>query len=42
MLGIVDYYAENQETLIKAAGPGHWNDPDEVGVLIEWLKLFLL
>ena len=30
MTGIIDYYAKNQDTLIKAAGPGHWNDPDEV------------
>lgn len=30
VVDIIDYYAANQEDLIKAAGPGHWNDPDEV------------
>ncbi|KAI9553546.1 hypothetical protein GHT06_021464 [Daphnia sinensis] len=25
---IIDYYGDNQDTLIPAAGPGHWNDPD--------------
>jgi hypothetical protein len=30
VLTIIDYYAENQDALIKAAGPGNWNDPDEV------------
>ncbi|XP_022098912.1 alpha-N-acetylgalactosaminidase-like isoform X2 [Acanthaster planci] len=28
ILMIVDYYALNQDTLIAAAGPGHFNDPD--------------
>lgn len=30
VLSIIDYYAENQDALVKAAGPGNWNDPDEV------------
>ncbi|XP_046860620.1 alpha-N-acetylgalactosaminidase-like isoform X2 [Xenia sp. Carnegie-2017] len=30
VVDIIDYYAANQEELIKAAGPGHWNDPDEL------------
>nr|CAH0113308.1 unnamed protein product [Daphnia galeata] len=25
---IIDYYGDNQDTLIPVAGPGHWNDPD--------------
>ncbi|XP_068693628.1 alpha-N-acetylgalactosaminidase-like isoform X1 [Montipora foliosa] len=28
VLNIVDHFAENQDTYIAAAGPGHWNDPD--------------
>lgn len=28
---IIDYYGDNQDTLIPVAGPGHWNDPDMVG-----------
>lgn len=28
VLRIVDHFAENQDTFIAAAGPGHWNDPD--------------
>ncbi len=27
---IIDYYGDNQDTLIPVAGPGHWNDPDMV------------
>ncbi|KAK3733255.1 hypothetical protein QZH41_011098, partial [Actinostola sp. cb2023] len=27
---IVEYYAKQQDVLIAAAGPGHWNDPDEL------------
>lgn len=27
---IVDYYAANQKELIAVAGPGHWNDPDQL------------
>jgi len=25
---IIQYYGDNQDELIPAAGPGHWNDPD--------------
>jgi len=25
---VIDYYGDNQDVLIPAAGPGHWNDPD--------------
>ena len=32
VLSIVDYYAKVQDDLIPAAGPGHWNDPDEVSL----------
>ncbi|XP_071786710.1 alpha-N-acetylgalactosaminidase-like [Asterias amurensis] len=28
ILGIIDYYASQQDVLVKAAGPGHFNDPD--------------
>ncbi|RMX37256.1 hypothetical protein pdam_00011398 [Pocillopora damicornis] len=28
VLGILDHFAENQDTFVAAAGPGHWNDPD--------------
>lgn len=27
---ILDYYGDNQNSLIPLAGPGHWNDPDMV------------
>ncbi|XP_001629503.3 alpha-N-acetylgalactosaminidase [Nematostella vectensis] len=30
VMHIVDYFAANQDTFIAAAGPGHWNDPDEL------------
>ncbi len=30
---IIDYYGDNQDTLIPLAGPGHWNDPDMVSKL---------
>lgn len=30
VLTIIEFYAQNQEDLIAAAGPGHWNDPDMV------------
>ena len=30
VVSIIDYYGDNQEELIPAAGPGHWNDPDMV------------
>lgn len=32
MSSIIDYYGDNQDTLIPAAGPGHWNDPDMVKI----------
>eukprot|EP01121_Diplochlamys_sp_Union-15-3_P002071 TRINITY_DN1179_c0_g1_i1.p1 TRINITY_DN1179_c0_g1~~TRINITY_DN1179_c0_g1_i1.p1 ORF type:complete len:405 (+),score=55.48 TRINITY_DN1179_c0_g1_i1:37-1251(+) len=28
IIGIINYWAAKQNTLIPAAGPGHWNDPD--------------
>ncbi|XP_048583695.1 alpha-N-acetylgalactosaminidase-like isoform X2 [Nematostella vectensis] len=28
LLSIIDWYGDNQDKLIPAAGPGHWNDPD--------------
>lgn len=30
LTNIIDYYAENQKDLIRVAGPGHWNDPDQL------------
>lgn len=27
---IIDYYGNNQDTIVPNAGPGHWNDPDMV------------
>ncbi len=27
---VIDYYGDNQDTIIANAGPGHWNDPDMV------------
>lgn len=27
---IIDYYGNNQDTIVQNAGPGHWNDPDMV------------
>ena len=32
---IIDYYGDNQDILIPAAGPGHWNDPDMVLKLLK-------
>lgn len=32
IMKIVDYYTENQDKLIAANGPGHWNDPDMVSL----------
>ena len=32
MLEIVDYFAAHQDIFIAAAGPGHWNDPDQVKI----------
>ena len=34
VLKIVDHFAENQDTFIAAAGPGHWNDPDMVRMIL--------
>lgn len=28
MESIIDYYGNNQDTIVPNAGPGHWNDPD--------------
>nr|XP_039259384.1 alpha-N-acetylgalactosaminidase-like [Styela clava] len=28
VIKIINWFAENQDVLIPAAGPGHWNDPD--------------
>ena len=41
VLGILDHFAENQDTFIKAAEPGHWNDPDMVRLKSEtpWFRL---
>ncbi|KAK7077471.1 hypothetical protein SK128_014584 [Halocaridina rubra] len=25
---IIDYYGDNQDEIVRNAGPGHWNDPD--------------
>ncbi|XP_047735992.1 alpha-N-acetylgalactosaminidase [Hyalella azteca] len=25
---IIDYYGDNQDSIVPNAGPGHWNDPD--------------
>merc|ERR1711962_616042 len=25
---IIDYYGDNQDSIVLNAGPGHWNDPD--------------
>lgn len=36
VLNIIDYYAENQDALVEAAGPGNWNDPDEVLNVMSW------
>ena len=30
VLSIIDWFSENQNVLIPAAGPGRWNDPDMV------------
>nr|CAD7199906.1 unnamed protein product [Timema douglasi] len=30
LVKIVEYMAENQDTFVPLAGPGHWNDPDVV------------
>lgn len=28
MESIIDYYGNNQDSIVPNAGPGHWNDPD--------------
>ena len=30
VLHILDYFAANQDTFAAVAGPGAWNDPDQV------------
>lgn len=30
--GIIKWYGDHQDEMIPAAGPGHWNDPDEVSL----------
>ena len=30
---VIDYYGDNQDTIIPNAGPGHWNDPDMVEII---------
>ena len=30
VLDIMDWWATNQDVLVSAAGPGHFNDPDMV------------
>ena len=38
---VIDYYGDNQDTIIPNAGPGHWNDPDMVDIqLISILNNF--
>lgn len=32
VLNIIDWFSENQEVLVAAAGPGRWNDPDMVSL----------
>ena len=27
---IIDWFGDNQDDIIPAVGPGHWNDPDQV------------
>lgn len=31
---IIDYYGNNQDVIVPNAGPGHWNDPDMVSLLL--------
>lgn len=31
---IIDYYGNNQDAIVPNAGPGHFNDPDMVGLSI--------
>lgn len=30
LLRIIDWYGDHQSEMIPVAGPGHWNDPDQV------------
>jgi len=30
VIHIIDYWGDNQDSLVPAAGPGHWNDPDMI------------
>ncbi|XP_020621332.1 alpha-N-acetylgalactosaminidase-like [Orbicella faveolata] len=32
VLGIVEHFAQNQDTFTAVAGPGQWNDPDQLVV----------
>lgn len=32
VLNIIDWFSNNQEVLVAAAGPGRWNDPDMVSL----------
>ena len=38
---IIDYFGDHQEELVPLAGPGHWNDPDMVSLVLASL-LFTL
>lgn len=31
---IIDYYGNHQDVIVPNAGPGHWNDPDMVRILV--------
>ncbi|EDO30461.1 predicted protein, partial [Nematostella vectensis] len=30
VLSIINYYGDSQDDLVPVAGPGHWNDPDQL------------
>lgn len=30
LVRIVEWYGDHQHEMIPVAGPGHWNDPDQV------------
>ena len=30
LIRIIDWYGDHQDEMIPVAGPGHWNDPDQV------------
>lgn len=36
VLGIIDWFFDNQDALVPAAGPGKWNDPDMVCLADIW------